>query len=72
MTDKPYGSSMGTFKSTIDNKLQELKNQGLGQDLSLTIDGQEEPIEIEAQYARNFVNEYLSDRFDQSMFRDPV
>ena len=70
VTDKPYGSSMGNFKSTIDNKLQELKNQGLGQDLSLTIDGQEEPIEIEAQYARNFVNEYLSDRFDQSKSMD--
>ena len=71
VTNQAYGNSMGGFKRTIDNKLQELRNEGLGNpDLSLNIEGQEDPVLIDAQYARNFVNEYLQERFDQSKSMD--
>tara|TARA_R100000008_G_scaffold57727_1_gene35731 strand:- start:661 stop:3855 length:3195 start_codon:yes stop_codon:yes gene_type:complete len=71
VTDQPYGSSMKNFQGTIDNKLQELRNQGLGNpDLSLELEGEEDPVLIDAQYARNFVNEYLQERFDQSKSMD--
>ena len=69
--DKAYGSSMTRFKEVINNKLQELESQGLGNpDLSLELEGQEDPVLIDAQYARNFVNEYLQERFDQSKSMD--